>query len=164
MEGDICVKERLMTVLLAVILVLLSVWSLFVGVIDIDLPSLMGGNLEQWEIFLVSRLPRLLAILCIGVGMSVAGLIMQQLCMNKFVSPTTGNDFFRAVWNFAGAAVYAEFHPVGTGNFRVRSGGGGNLDLRLVYPEDSVQGCGDGSSGRNHVRQCDRRDHQLSGV
>lgn len=83
-------KERLMTVLLAVILVLLSVWSLFVGVIDIDLPSLMGGNLEQWEIFLVSRLPRLLAILCTGVGMSVAGLIMQQLCMNKFVSPTTG--------------------------------------------------------------------------
>jgi iron complex transport system permease protein len=39
---------------------------------------------------LVSRLPRLLAILCTGVGMSVAGLIMQQLCMNKFVSPTTG--------------------------------------------------------------------------
>ena len=31
-----------------------------------------------------------MAILCTGVGMSVAGLIMQQLCMNKFVSPTTG--------------------------------------------------------------------------
>ena len=42
------------------------------------------------KVFLVSRLPRLLAILCTGVGMSVAGLIMQQLCMNKFVSPTTG--------------------------------------------------------------------------
>ena len=34
--------------------------------------------------------PRLLAILCTGIGMSVAGLIMQQLCSNKFVSPTTG--------------------------------------------------------------------------
>lgn len=79
-----------MTVLLAVILLILSVWSLFVGVIDINLSSLMGGSLEQWEIFLISRLPRLLAILCTGVGMSVAGLIMQQLCMNKFVSPTTG--------------------------------------------------------------------------
>lgn len=44
----------------------------------------------MWEVFLVSRLPRLLAILCTGVGMSVAGLIMQQLCSNKFVSPTTG--------------------------------------------------------------------------
>mgnify|MGYP002802578410 FL=1 len=83
-------KGRLMTVLLAVILLILSVWSLFVGVIDINLSSLMGGSLEQWEIFLISRLPRLLAILCTGVGMSVAGLIMQQLCMNKFVSPTTG--------------------------------------------------------------------------
>lgn len=64
--------------------------SLFVGVIDIDVRSLWGGDPEKWEIFIISRLPRLLAILCTGVGMSVAGLIMQQLCMNKFVSPTTG--------------------------------------------------------------------------
>lgn len=42
------------------------------------------------KIFLLARIPRLLAILCTGVGMSVAGLIMQQLCMNKFVSPSTG--------------------------------------------------------------------------
>lgn len=83
-------KGKLMTGLLAVILLILSVWSLFVGVIDINVASLMNGSLEQWEIFLVSRLPRLLAILCTGVGMSVAGLIMQQLCMNKFVSSTTG--------------------------------------------------------------------------
>ncbi len=52
--------------------------------------GLLSGDIEQWEIFLISRLPRLLAILCTGVGMSIAGLIMQQLCMNKFVSPTTG--------------------------------------------------------------------------
>ncbi len=37
-----------------------------------------------------ARLPRVLAILCTGIGMSIAGLIMQNLCMNKFVSPTTG--------------------------------------------------------------------------
>lgn len=73
-----------------VVLVILSVWSLFIGVLDIDPANLLSGNAEQIEIFLISRLPRLLAILCTGVGMSVAGLIMQQLCMNKFVSPTTG--------------------------------------------------------------------------
>ena len=73
-----------------VVLVILSVWSLFIGVLDIDPANLLSGNAEQLEIFLISRLPRLLAILCTGVGMSVAGLIMQQLCMNKFVSPTTG--------------------------------------------------------------------------
>lgn len=84
------IKRYTTTLLLAVGLVFLSVISLFVGVIDLDVPSLLSGNWDQREIFLLSRLPRLLAILCTGVGMSVAGLIMQQLCMNKFVSPTTG--------------------------------------------------------------------------
>lgn len=55
-----------------------------------NLAGLIGGDVTQIETFLISRLPRLLAILCTGVGMSTAGLIMQQLCMNKFVSPTTG--------------------------------------------------------------------------
>lgn len=83
-------KGRLLTIILSITLFLLAVLSLFVGVIDINLSSLFSGDAKQWEIFIVSRLPRLLAILCTGVGMSVAGLIMQQLCMNKFVSPTTG--------------------------------------------------------------------------
>ena len=71
-------------------MLILSVCSLFIGVLDIKLSSLISGDIQQWEIFFISRLPRLLAILCTGIGMSVAGLIMQQLCMNKFVSPTTG--------------------------------------------------------------------------
>lgn len=83
-------RERMTTVILAVVLLVLLVVSLFVGVMDITPAALMSGDIEQLEIFLISRLPRLLAILCTGVGMSVAGLIMQQLCMNKFVSPTTG--------------------------------------------------------------------------
>ena len=70
---------------------IISIWSLFVGVIDVDLNTLLsGGDGMELKIFLLARIPRLLAILCTGVGMSVAGLIMQQLCMNKFVSPSTG--------------------------------------------------------------------------
>ena len=84
------IKDHRISISLAICLLLLSIVSLFVGVIDLNLGALFGGNLEQLKILLVSRLPRLLAILCTGVGMSVAGLIMQQLCMNKFVSPTTG--------------------------------------------------------------------------
>lgn len=84
------IKRHASTVILALSLAALSAASLFVGVLDVDLAGLASGDAEQWKIFLVSRLPRLLAILCTGVGMSVAGLIMQQLCMNKFVSPTTG--------------------------------------------------------------------------
>ena len=71
-------------------LVLLSVVSLFVGVIDTDPGALLAGNPEAVKLFLISRVPRLLAILCTGIGLSTAGLIMQQLCMNKFVSPSTG--------------------------------------------------------------------------
>ena len=80
----------LVTLALAVALAIASIASLFVGVIDLKPAELFSGNLEALELFLISRLPRLLAILCTGMGMSVAGLIMQQLCMNKFVSPTTG--------------------------------------------------------------------------
>ncbi len=83
-------KSWLMTATLAALLLILSCISLFIGVIDMDPVSLLTGDGEQLKVFLISRVPRLLAILCTGVGMSVAGLIMQQLCMNKFVSPTTG--------------------------------------------------------------------------
>lgn len=83
-------KNHVITVVLSCCLIILSILSLFVGVMDLNLTAILSGNLEQLELLLISRLPRLLAILCTGVGMSVAGLIMQQLCMNKFVSPTTG--------------------------------------------------------------------------
>lgn len=90
MEVFVILKKYRSTSMLAILLLILSVCSLFIGVIQIDIASLAAGDTEQIRILLISRLPRLLAILCTGVGMSIAGLIMQQLCMNKFVSPTTG--------------------------------------------------------------------------
>ena len=89
-KGEDSIRPYRSTIILLVLLVLLSCCSLFVGVIDLTPSELLSGNFEQLEIFIISRLPRLLAILCTGIGMSVAGLIMQQLCSNKFVSPTTG--------------------------------------------------------------------------
>jgi len=83
-------KFSKITLLLLISIIILSTFSLFVGVIDISFQELATGNFDQLQILFISRLPRLLAILCTGVGMSVAGLIMQQLCANKFVSPTTG--------------------------------------------------------------------------
>lgn len=70
-------------------LVILSVLSLFVGVSSISPKMLLDFQSEETEIFLISRIPRLVAILLAGAGMSIAGLIMQQLSRNKFVSPTT---------------------------------------------------------------------------
>lgn len=82
-------KKYLSTITLATLLGIVSLCSLFVGVLEIDLNTLMSDP-TALNVFLLARVPRLLAILCTGIGMSVAGLIMQQLCMNKFVSPSTG--------------------------------------------------------------------------
>ena len=82
-------KKHRSTIFLGALLLTVSILSLFVGVTKMDLHTLLEGGMEM-KIFLLSRIPRLLAILCTGIGMSVSGLIMQQLCMNKFVSPSTG--------------------------------------------------------------------------
>lgn len=74
---------------LLILLILLSALSLFVGVSSISPADLLSGRTDEVEVFLVSRLPRLVAILLAGAGMSIAGLIMQSLSRNKFVSPTT---------------------------------------------------------------------------
>lgn len=77
------------TIALLLLTTVVSVLSLFIGAADITFSQLVSEP-EALQILLISRLPRLLAIICTGAGMSIAGLIMQQLCANKFVSPTTG--------------------------------------------------------------------------
>ncbi|MGL5353435.1 MAG: ABC transporter permease, partial [Clostridium sp.] len=44
---------------------------------------------EKISVFLISRVPRLLSIVVAGVALSIAGVIMQQISNNKFVSPST---------------------------------------------------------------------------
>ena len=98
-------RRWLSTVILAALLAVLSVLSLFVGATEIHISSLFSGGMEL-NIFLLARIPRLFAILCTGIGMSVAGLIMQQLCMNKFVSPTTGATIQSAQFGIALAMAF----------------------------------------------------------
>lgn len=69
--------------------VVLSCISLFIGAIDIRPSDLLDWDSDKTQIFLISRVPRLLAIILAGAGMSIAGLIMQSLSRNKFVSPST---------------------------------------------------------------------------
>ncbi|MCL1701970.1 ABC transporter permease [Lysinibacillus sp. Bpr_S20] len=69
--------------------VVLSIVSLFIGVVDIKPSDLLDFESEKTRLFFISRIPRLVAILLAGAGMSIAGLIMQSLSRNKFVSPTT---------------------------------------------------------------------------
>ncbi|ALC92149.1 iron ABC transporter permease [Bacillus sp. FJAT-18017] len=69
--------------------IILSIASLFIGVTDISPLDLFSLSGDQADILLASRIPRLVSIILAGVGMSISGLIMQQLTRNKFVSPTT---------------------------------------------------------------------------
>ena len=108
MKGVFSIKKNSATCFLGVLLIICSAASLFVGATDIPVDMLLdpAGTME-WKIFLLARIPRLLAILCTGFGMSVAGLIMQQLCMNRFVSPTTGATIQSAQFGILLALVFA---------------------------------------------------------
>lgn len=70
-------------------LIILSVSSIFIGVKDISPLAIFSLSPDQLHILLTSRVPRLVSIIIAGMSMSIAGLMMQQLSRNKFVSPTT---------------------------------------------------------------------------
>ncbi|WP_300175669.1 iron chelate uptake ABC transporter permease subunit VctD [uncultured Aliivibrio sp.] len=74
---------------LLLVLIVLSVASVFIGVADLSLTAIFSGDIEALELLAVSRLPRLLAILLSGAGLSIAGLIMQQISQNRFAAPST---------------------------------------------------------------------------
>lgn len=74
--------------LLLVLLVLSSV-SVFVGVGELSLQQVISGDEKALDLLVTSRIPRLLAILLAGAGLSIAGLIMQQISQNRFAAPST---------------------------------------------------------------------------
>lgn len=63
--------------------------SLFVGVADITVADIISWDIEKISLISISRIPRTAALILAGVGMSISGVIMQQMTQNKFVSPTT---------------------------------------------------------------------------
>jgi len=44
---------------------------------------------DELLVFTISRVPRTIALVLVGAGISICGFIMQQISQNKFVSPTT---------------------------------------------------------------------------
>ena len=89
--SDSCLLDRLRLALkkLLLVLVLLSITSVFIGVADLSLSAIFSGDTDALELLLISRLPRLFAILLSGAGLSIAGLIMQQISQNRFAAPST---------------------------------------------------------------------------
>lgn len=71
------------------LLILVACVSVFIGVKDISVTDVFRPDAEQRLILTVSRIPRTLSLILAGIGLSISGLILQQITQNKFVSPTT---------------------------------------------------------------------------
>lgn len=74
---------------LILILVFLSILSIFIGVKDISFWDIFNLSQDQIQVLVLSRIPRLISIVVAGAGLSICGLIMQRITQNRFVSPTT---------------------------------------------------------------------------
>lgn len=74
---------------LLITLIILSLISVFIGAKEVSLKGIVNLNYEDIQVLVLSRIPRLLSIIVAGMGMSISGLIMQQITQNRFVSPTT---------------------------------------------------------------------------
>ena len=75
--------------ILTVIVLLSAALSLLVGVADISMADIISRDMDKLALITISRLPRTAALILAGVGMSISGVIMQQMTQNKFIAPTT---------------------------------------------------------------------------
>lgn len=63
--------------------------SLLVGVKQVGWGEILSLSDDAWLTLTASRFPRLAALVLTGVGLSVCGVILQQIVRNKFVEPAT---------------------------------------------------------------------------
>ena len=69
---------------------ILSILSVMIGSLSgMTFKALLRGDGIAWSVLLNSRIPRTAAIILSAAGLSVAGLIMQAISRNKFMSPST---------------------------------------------------------------------------
>ncbi|WP_423812706.1 ABC transporter permease [Pseudomonas peradeniyensis] len=76
-------------VLLPTLLLLLCGASLMVGASQMSWSALLSASDDAWLTLTASRLPRLAALVLTGVGLSICGVILQQIVRNRFVEPAT---------------------------------------------------------------------------
>ena len=87
-------KRRFLLIFTFVVLVFVS---LSIGVLDLSFTNLLKGDNDAWQVLYVSRIPRTIAIILTASSLSIAGLIMQAISRNKFISPSTAGTTNAAV-------------------------------------------------------------------
>ncbi|ADO42114.1 ABC transporter permease [Ketogulonicigenium vulgare] len=72
-------------------LIILAGISLFVGVTNVSIQTLITGGFDgrAMQVLMVSRVPRTLALILAGASMAISGLLMQMMIRNRFVEPGT---------------------------------------------------------------------------
>ena len=94
------------TLLSLLVFCFLVIGSLLIGAANISIEQLLNGDEYALNIFFTSRLPRLLAILLAGAGLSAAGLVMQQIMQNRFASPSTTGTIDCALLGYVTGLVF----------------------------------------------------------
>ncbi|MFG0414053.1 ABC transporter permease [Pseudomonas sp. zjy_8] len=78
-----------MRVACLILFLVLCAASLTVGVRELAWSQLLTLQGDAWLTLTASRLPRLAALILVGVGLAVCGVILQQIVRNRFVEPST---------------------------------------------------------------------------
>jgi iron complex transport system permease protein len=94
--------------------IVMAVVSLFVGVSDVSLQSLLAGGMDSRavEVLFISRIPRTLALMLAGGSMAIAGLVMQMIVRNRFVEPSTTGTMESAGLGFLLVTLVAPGWPL----------------------------------------------------
>ncbi|QDE94993.1 MULTISPECIES: ABC transporter permease [Myxococcus] len=98
----------------AAVLVTLAVVSLLIGASDVSWRALFAPEPDEraLQVLVISRLPRMFAVMLAGTSLGVAGLIMQMIARNRFVEPTTAGTAESASLGLLTATLLAPGLPV----------------------------------------------------
>ncbi|PTI99183.1 iron ABC transporter permease [Staphylococcus simulans] len=101
-------KQLMRFPVLLILFIFLTILSLFVGVSQLSITQIFHLTADQQNILFSSRIPRTVSIIISGSSLALAGLIMQQMMQNKFVSPTTAGTM---EWAKLGILISLIFFP-----------------------------------------------------
>ncbi len=99
-------KRSLIKLTLILAAAILSLVSLSIGAEEIIWSEAFTEGTFSRTLLFKSRIPRTISLLISGFGMSIIGLIFQQISRNKFVSPTTAGSVSGAQLGIAISLVF----------------------------------------------------------
>lgn len=102
------IKQLMRFPVLLILFICLTILSLFVGVSQLSITQIFHLTADQQNVLVASRIPRTVSIIISGSSLALAGLIMQQMMQNKFVSPTTAGTM---EWAKLGILISLIFFP-----------------------------------------------------